>query len=117
MRFMFLIHHDEAASAQMSQADWQRVGAEYVAFNAALIKAGGNPGERLEGSHAATSVRHRAGKAEVLDGPYADTREQFAGYFTMDLPDLDQAVAWAARCPSAQFGCVEIRPMHAGHNG
>lgn len=112
MRFMFLIHHDEAESAKMTPAQWQEVATDYAAFNAALVKAGGSPGQRLKPSSAATSVRNRDGKTEVLDGPYAETREQFAGYFTVDTPDLDQAIAWATRCPSSRFGCIEIRPLH-----
>lgn len=108
MRYMMLIRHDEEALATAPQKElW----ADYAAFNEALAKAGGAPGERLRPSSAATSVRVKNGKPDVLDGPYADTREQFAGYFTIDVPDLDQAIAWAARCPSARLGSIEIRPM------
>lgn len=109
MRYMLLIHHNESALAKADQAT---LGAEYAAFNEAMKKAGiGVPGERLQPSSAATSVRVKAGKTDVLDGPYADTKEQFAGYCMIDVPDLDQAIAWAARCPSAQYGVVEIRPL------
>ena len=52
---------------------------------------------------AATTVRSRDGKTDVLDGPYADTKEQFAGYFFIDVADLDEAIAWANRCPSSQI--------------
>jgi hypothetical protein len=109
MRYMMLIHNDEE---RLAKADWAAVAAEYAAFSEALTKAGaGHPGERLQPTSAATSVRVGNGKTEVLDGPYADTKEQFAGYFMIDVPDLDQAIAWAARCPSAQYGVVEIRPL------
>jgi hypothetical protein len=52
----------------------------------------------------------RNGKLQVQDGPFADTRESFAGIFVLDVPDLDSALAWAEKCPAAQWGTVEIRP-------
>jgi hypothetical protein len=65
-------------------------------------------------------VRQRDGKTEVLDGPYADTKEQFAGYYFVDVPSVDEAIVWAKRCPSSQYGAIEIRPVHdpkAGQQG
>jgi hypothetical protein len=90
---MMLIHHDEAALAAAPQKElW----AEYGAFNEALAKAAGSSsGERLKPSSAATTVRLREGKTDVLDGPYAETKEQFAGYFFVEAPSLDEAIAWA----------------------
>jgi hypothetical protein len=110
MRYMMLIHHDEKALAAAPQ---QELWAEFAAFNEALAKAGAgfSTGERLQGSAAATSVRVASGKIDVLDGPYADTKEQFAGYFMIEVPDLDQAIAWATRCPSSKYGVIEIRPF------
>jgi hypothetical protein len=112
MRFMMLIHNDDEALAAAPQ---QELWAEYAAFNDALAKAGAgfSPGERLEGSKAATTIRVRSGKKKVLDGPYADTKEQFAGYFMIDVPDLDAAIAWAEKCPSSRYGSIEIRPLWA----
>ena len=109
MRFMMLIHHDEAALAAAPQKElW----ADYGAFNQALAKAeGSSPGERLQPSSAATTVRQHDGKTEVLDGPYADTKEQFAGYFFVEAPSLDEAIVWAKRCPSSRYGSIEIRPV------
>ncbi len=117
MRYMMLIHHDEAAMSKLPPAEWQTIAAEYGAFNEALAKAGSGfePGLRLQPSSAATSVRVKGGKTDVLDGPYADTKEQFASYFLIDVPDLDQAIAWAARCPSAKHGTIEIRPLWVEH--
>jgi hypothetical protein len=109
MRYMMLIHHDEAALAKAPPSLWS----DYAAFNEALAKAGaGTTGERLEPSSAATTVRVSSGKTGVLDGPYADTKEQFAGYFMLDVPDLDAAIEWAKRCPSSQYGSIEIRPLY-----
>lgn len=116
MRYMMLIHHDEAALAAAPQKElW----ADYGAFNEALNKAAGAAsGERLQPSSAATTVRQHDGKADVLDGPYADTKEQFAGYFFVEAADLDEAIAWARRCPSSRYGSIEIRPVvDAGARG
>jgi len=106
MRYMMLIHHDEAA---LAAAPKQELWADYAAFNEALSKAGAGmaSGERLQPSSAATTVRN----ADVLDGPYADTKEQFAGYFFVDVPDLDGAIEWAQRCSSSRYGSIEIRPI------
>jgi hypothetical protein len=110
VRYMMLIHHDEEALAKASK---QELWAEYAAFNEALAKAGAGfaPGERLEASDAATTIRVSDGNTKVLDGPYADTKEQFAGYFLIDVPDLDEAITWARRCPSSKYGAIEIRPF------
>jgi len=110
MRYMMLIHHDEAALAAAPQ---QELWADYAAFNDALAKAGENAasGVRLQPASAATTVRQGNGKAEVIDGPYADTKEQLAGYFFVTVPDLDAAIAWAKRCPSSRYGSIEIRPV------
>ena len=111
MRYMMLIHHDEAALAAAPQKDlW----AEFGAFNEALSKAAGAAtGERLQPSSAATTVRQQDGKTDVLDGPYADTKEQFAGYYFVEAADLDEAISWAKRCPSTKYGSIEIRPVVA----
>ena len=109
MRFMMLIHHDEAA---LTAAVQKELWTEYGAFKEALAKAEGcAAGERLRPSSAATTVRQHDGKTEVLDGPYADTKEQLAGYFVVDVPSLDEAITWAKRCPSSKYGSIEIRPM------
>jgi hypothetical protein len=58
-----------------------------------------------------TTVRLRDGQRVVHDGPYADTKEQLGGYFVLEVPDLDHALEWAARCPAAAAGSVEVRPL------
>jgi hypothetical protein len=110
MRYMMLIHHDETALAAAPQ---QELWADYAAFNEALSKAGPGSasGVRLKPSSAATTVRQHDGKTDVLDGPYADTKEQLAGYFFIEAPDIDGAIAWAKRCPSSKYGSIEIRPI------
>lgn len=110
MRYMMIIHHDHEAMAKAPQGElW----AEYAAFNEALSKAGSgfSAGQRLGAGKDGTVVRTRAGKTDVLDGPYADTREQLAGYFFIDVDGIEQAVEWANRCPSSKYGAIEIRPI------
>lgn len=107
MRYMLLIHHDDAA---LATADQKQLWADYAAFNDALAKAGLSGGERLAPSLKSTLVRS-GDNAAIVDGPYADTREQFAGYFFAEAATLEEAVAWAQRCPSSRFGTIEIRPV------
>ena len=68
-------------------------------------------GDGLEPPHTATTVRIRDGKRLVQDGPFADSKEQLAGYFVIEVPDLDTALEWAARSPAAATGSVEVRPV------
>ena len=96
MRYMMLIHHDEPA---MAAADQKQLWQDYAAFNEALNKAtGASSGERLEPARSATTVRTTGGKTIVLDGPYADTKEQFTGYFFIDVPTLEEPVTMSKRC-------------------
>jgi hypothetical protein len=67
-------------------------------------------GAALEPPRTATTVRQPGGKRRVQDGPFADTKEQLGGYYVIDVPDLDRALEWAARCPSAAAGAAEVRP-------
>jgi hypothetical protein len=68
-------------------------------------------GERLRAVSSTTNVRVAEGRAQVVDGPYAEAKEQLGGFHVIDVPDLDAALEWAARCPSAQRGVVEVRPI------
>jgi hypothetical protein len=82
------------------------------AYNEALTKAGVFIGSnRLQPSASATTLRTVDGKMQVLDGPYADSKEQFGGYYMIDVPDLDAALSWAARCPAVEYGVVEVRAI------
>lgn len=108
MRYMLLLHQDDALIQAAPQKDlW----ADWGAFNEALAKAGINGGERLEPSSKATLVKS-GDNGSILDGPYADTKEQFAGYFFVDVDTLEEAIAWAQRCPASRYGTVEVRPVH-----
>jgi hypothetical protein len=67
--------------------------------------------ERLQPTHAATTVRLREGKVAVTDGPFAETKEQLAGFYLIEARDLNEAIRIAARIPPARLGCVEVRPV------
>jgi hypothetical protein len=112
MQYMLLLHHDDTPFTAASPEDQETMSAPYMAYNEALIKAGAMvSGERLRGASSATTVRVRDGKTEVLDGPFATTKEQLGGFYIIEAPDLDAALGWAARCPSANYGIVEVRPI------
>jgi len=112
MQYMLLIHDDGAAAQRAPRAEAEKFMAAYEAYTNAMAQAGIlRAGERLRPPATATTVRAPGGKAEVVNGPYAELKEQFGGFYIIDVPDLDEAIKWAARCPSAQHGAVEVRPI------
>ncbi len=112
MHYMLLIYRDEAKMAQATPAQIAETTGAYIAYAEALRDSGALvAGDRLDHSNTATTVRVTDGKTQVLDGPYAETREQLGGFFIIDAPDLDAALAWAARCPGARIGTMEVRPI------
>ena len=112
MKYMLMIFASEAEENRMTPADGQALMQAYGAYTEALMKAGAlKEGERLRPIADATTVRVRGGKTDVLNGPYAETREQLGGYYVIDVPDLDAALSWAARCPSSSHGSIEVRPV------
>jgi hypothetical protein len=112
MEYMLLIHADPAGLQAMREAERSTSLAAYGAYSEALQKAGVlRGGNRLRTADAATTVKVREGKTEVLNGPFIETREQLGGYYLIDVPDLDAALSWAARCPGASHGAVEVRPI------
>ncbi|MEP6792468.1 MAG: YciI family protein [Ramlibacter sp.] len=114
MQYLLLIYADESAMQTLTPSQASESSAAYGAYTQALQKAGVLVGgERLRPSAMATSVRLVSGKTEVLNGPYAETREQLGGYYMIDVPDLDAALSWAARCPGAGHGTMEVRPVWA----
>jgi hypothetical protein len=112
MQYLLLIYGNEAGMQAASKADVEQMVAAYGAYTEALKKAGVLAGaNRLQPTASASTVRVADGKSKVLDGPYAETKEQLAGYYMIDVPDLDAALSWAARCPGASFGAIEVRPV------
>jgi hypothetical protein len=113
MRYLIMALEDDRAFA--GRTDPERADAYWTSWTAyigalqrsgILVDAAG-----LEGPAAATTVRVRDGRTLVQDGPFADSKEHLGGYFVVDVPDLDDALRWAARCPSAAYASVEVRPL------
>ncbi len=112
MEYLLMLYSNESGWAKMSPAEQTQGMAAYTAYTEALRKADVLRGSnRLGPSSAATTVRVTNEKSQVLDGPYADSKEQLAGYYLIDVPDLDAAIGWASRCPGASHGLVEVRPV------
>ena len=112
MQYLLLLNAQESGFAKMTPAEQQQGMAAYMAYTDALKAAGAYLGSnRLQPVATATTVRIVDGKTQVLDGPYADSKEQLGGYFLIDAPDLDAALSWAARCPGASHGVFEVRPI------
>lgn len=112
MQYLLLLYSEEGAWNKMPEAAQQEGLKQYMAYGEALRKAGVYVGSnRLRDSVDATRVAVVDGKTKVQDGPYADTKEQLGGYYLIDVKDLDEALSWAARCPGASHGIVEVRPV------
>lgn len=112
MEYMLLIYAEESSFQSRTESQAKEAMAAYGAYTEALKKAGLLlSSNRLKPVATATTVRITSGKTEVLNGPYAETREQLGGYYLIDVPDLDAAMSWAARCPGAAHGSIEVRPV------
>jgi hypothetical protein len=112
MKYLLMIYANEAGWSKMTKAEQEQGVAAYTAYTEALTKAGVLAGSnRLQPISSATTVRLANGKPQVLDGPYAETKEQLGGYYLIDVPNLDAALSWAGRCPATGHGVVEVRPV------
>ncbi|MGH9536759.1 MAG: YciI family protein [Terriglobales bacterium] len=112
MQFALIIYHTpEEFALRKNDYNDPHLGA-WRAYYKALVEAEVYvSGDALEVVETATTVRLRDGKRSVQDGPYADTKEQLAGIIVLELPSIDAALDWAARCPGASLGAVEVRPL------
>jgi hypothetical protein len=112
MQFALLIYESPAAFAARNSDENDPYLGAWRAYHKALVEAGiyvgGNP---LRGPETGTTVQLKDGKRRVQDGPFADTKEQLGGFTILELPSLDAALDWAARCPAASIGAVEVRPV------
>ena len=112
MQYLLMIYGNEAGMLAAPKEMAMQMSAAYGAYTEAMKKAGiWVGGERLRPTLDATTVRVKDGKTQVLDGPYAETKEQLGGYYMIDVPDLDAALSWASRCPGAATGTMEVRPI------
>ncbi len=115
MRYMFLIYSRESDFAEASAEDREKIKAgHWAVMDETRAKGILHGAEPLHPTATATTVRVEGGKPLVLDGPFAETKEQLAGYYILDCRDLDEAIGWAAKIPTAcrgGEGCIEIRPI------
>lgn len=112
MEYLLLIYENEKNWESMPEAEQGAMFGEYMSFTEDIKKKGhykgGNP---LQPTSTATTVRVRGGKTLATDGPFAETKEQLGGYYLVEAKDLDEAIAIAARIPSARLGSIEVRPI------
>lgn len=115
MQYILMDYVNESGWPQLTRDEQLHWLGAYRAYMEAMAKAGVlRGGSGLHPTAAATTVRVVDGRAQVLDGPYADTKEQLGGFHVIEVPDLDAAIAWAARSPTALHGVVEVRPVMEG---
>ena len=112
MKYLCLMYQDESVAQKVSAAEAEKFFGEFFAFKDGITRSGHYLGSnRLQPSHAATTVRVRNGRVTTTDGPFAETKEQLGGYFLIEARDLNEAIQVAAKIPSARFGSVEVRPV------
>jgi len=112
VQYLLMIYANESEYATLTEAQRGERMAAYRGFLEALSKAGVLVSSgRLQASSNAATVRLANGKPQVLNGPYADSREQLGGFLLIDVPDFDAAISWAARCPGSSHGVMEVRPI------
>jgi hypothetical protein len=112
MQYLLMLYVNEAGWSKLTPVQQEQGVAAYSAYTEALTKAGALVGvNRLQESSAGTTVRITDGKPQVLDGPFVDSKEQLGGYYLINVANLDAAISWAARCPTAGHGVVEVRPV------
>jgi hypothetical protein len=126
MKYMLMLYADQQAGSEIPDEDMAKAMETMYAYQEALTKAGAFLATsaltptwqaktlRMEGGEITNrdgTFVNEGGELKVHDGPYAETREQFGGYFLIDVPDMDTALKWAARCPAAQWGPIEVRAL------
>lgn len=112
MKYLCLVYYDENMINKMSTAEWKALNRECEACGASLHASGKMlGGNALHPTTTATSLRIREGKTLVTDGPFAETKEQLAGFYLLDARDLNEAIQLASKIPPARLGTIEIRPI------
>ena len=116
MRYMLLIYRDEKVYEQLSVQERGKIFQDAVAYSEARRPSGFyQAGEPLEPTGTATTVRMKSGEALMTDGPFAETKEQLAGYSIVEARDLDEVLAFATRHPLVKAGfSIEVRPIRVG---
>jgi hypothetical protein len=112
MQYMLLIYNAEDAGPAPDSPELLAQRARWMEYTQRLREAGAMvAGDALQGAATATTVRNRNGEDLVTDGPFAETKEVLGGFYTIDVPDLDEALRWARQMPNIEYGTVEVRPI------
>jgi hypothetical protein len=112
MRYVLLLYGEESWTDRVTEEEMSAHMQRWGEYDQAMRAAGiGIAGDALDRTTAARTVRARNGRPLVSDGPFAETREQLGGFIEIDVPGVDEAVAWAERCPVLAHGSVEVRPV------
>ncbi|MDO6705524.1 YciI family protein [Photobacterium sp. 1_MG-2023] len=112
MKYVALVYYDEATMKTLSQAEWDALNRECMDCGESLRSRDYLiGGEALLSVQSATTLRVRNGQVDITDGPFAETKEQLAGFYLLDVRDLNEAIQVASKIPPARYGCVEIRPV------
>jgi hypothetical protein len=112
MKYMLVIYTNPAAEPEYGTAAGMDMMAGYQKASQVYVADGVmRAGDALERPHTATSIKVRNGKTEIMDGPFAETKETLGGYYILDCKDIDAAIRYAAMIPGANTGTVEIRPV------
>jgi len=118
MHYALLLYDNEDAWDTASEAEQGEVIGAHMAYTQALRDAGAYiGGEPLDHTRFAKAVRKPGGRLSVEDGPFTDSKEQLGGFYIIEAKDLDAALDWAARCPAASYGQIEVRPVFAAPAG
>lgn len=111
MQYALLMYYPEPAEGEINDADMQAAMVAMNVYASAMEKAGVLVAvDVLQPSTASSTVSAKDGAVTILDGPFADAKDMIGGIFTITVPDLDAALAWAEKCPAAQWGSIEVRP-------
>lgn len=112
MKYLCLVYYDEKKMQQLSQQEWDSLNRECIGCVEDLTNNGNFlDGAPLLSTETATTLRVRDNKALITDGPFAETKEQLAGFYMLEARDMNEAIRLAEKIPPARYGCVEIRPV------
>jgi hypothetical protein len=112
MKYMLMLYSDPALDPAYGTPEWEAMMQDFSTLNERMAhRARVLAGEGLRGVEAATTVRSRGAEAQLIDGPFAETREHLGGFFLIEADTLDDAIAFAKAVPIAQWGSIEIRPV------
>ena len=112
MQYMLLLYSSEESRPQPGSPEMVADMQEWFAYTDEMTQAGQLVGgEPLQGIETAKTLQIRGGNKAITDGPFAETKEVLGGYYLVDVPDEATALGWAAKCPLARYGSVEVRPL------